>query len=163
QGDLARTYENIGDALRADGNPDKAIAAYRSSLAVSEAIAGATAKAVAGRALSTLHMKIGDVFMQQGKSEDALTEYRLMLAAMQRFNQPDSVQWQFNTAWAYAKVGSALQALGKLDEALESYRQDLAILERLFAGNQNSDDLRSELADSHYRLAHALEAKGELQ
>jgi tetratricopeptide (TPR) repeat protein len=55
------------------------------------------------------------------------------------------------------------QALGKLDDALASYRQDLAILQRLFASNPNDNDLRSELADSRYRVGKALEAENDWQ
>jgi tetratricopeptide (TPR) repeat protein len=88
-----------------------------------------------------------------------------MLAIVQKYGEPDpaNVRWQLDTATAYEKIGYALQALGKLDDALASYRQDLAILQRLFASNPNDNDLRSELADSRYRVGKALEAENDWQ
>jgi tetratricopeptide (TPR) repeat protein len=163
QSSLARAYEMIGNASWAGEKLKEAIAAYQSSLTISEANAGSRTGADTRRILSTMHRKIGDVLMQQGNDADALIEFQQMLAIAQKYPDPASQRWQLDTAAAYEKVGSALLALGKLDDALESYRQDLAIMRRLFDSNLNDGDLRSELADSFYRVGKALETKSDFQ
>ena len=127
---------DLGNALRAQGRLDEAIASYRNALAGEPDFADA-------------HMSLAATLHQQGKLAEAVASYRDALAL-----RPDLVTAHYN-------LGSALKALGQLDEAVASYRETIALKPDFVAAHYNlanalRDSGRPDDAIASYRKAVSL-------
>jgi tetratricopeptide (TPR) repeat protein len=152
QRDLAVSYDQLGDALTAQGRLKEAISAYRTSAALAERVAqlavhdpaaqGALGSDPATRPrhhrdLATIYIKAGDAAVAQGafKSalDDALESYQASLAIDRRLADADrsDTRWQYGLLIAQEKIGDVLRVQGELDQALASYRAGQAIAEAL--------------------------------
>ncbi len=127
---------DLGNALRAQGKLDEAVASYRQALTLKPDFAEALVELAA-----TLH--------QQGKPAEAVESYRSALAL-----QPDLVVAHYNLA-------NALNELGQLDEAVASYRKSAELQPNLVAAHYSAANVlrvmgRSEEAIASYRTAICL-------
>jgi tetratricopeptide (TPR) repeat protein/SAM-dependent methyltransferase len=93
---------DLGNAFRAQGKWDDAIACYRKALAIAPEHA------------DTYH-KLGDVLHRQGRLSEAVASYRNALSI-----QPDAANLHYN-------LGGVLRDQGKASEAIASYRKAISI------------------------------------
>jgi tetratricopeptide (TPR) repeat protein/2-polyprenyl-3-methyl-5-hydroxy-6-metoxy-1,4-benzoquinol methylase len=127
---------DLGNALRAQGKLDEAVASYRQALVLKPDFAEARFELAA-----TLH--------QRGELAEAIENYRNALS-----DRPDFVVAHYNLA-------SALKTLGKRDEAVASYRKAIALKSDFVAAHFNiantlRDLGRADEAVASYRKAIAL-------
>jgi tetratricopeptide (TPR) repeat protein len=93
---------NMGNALKAEGRIDEAVAHYERALVLKPDLADA-------------HNNLGIVFAAQDRIDDAIAHYKRAIAV-----KPDH-------ASAHSNLGFALLAQGKLDDASAHYEKALAI------------------------------------
>jgi len=98
--DYIDAHFNLGNALRASGRPDKAVACYRNALALDPNFTEA-------------HNCLGLSLLDLGKIDEALACYKKALQI-----EPDYFQ-------AHKNLGEAFQELGKFGEAIASYETAL--------------------------------------
>jgi serine/threonine-protein kinase len=90
-------HYNLGNALRAQGKLDDAVAEYRAAIRIKPNYAEA-------------HNNLGAALQAQGKLDDAIAEYHAAIRI-----KPDLAE-------AHVGLGNALQAQGKLDDAIVEHR-----------------------------------------
>jgi tetratricopeptide (TPR) repeat protein len=151
-------HYNLGTALKAQGDLEGAIAAYRRAIDLEPKFAAA-------------HTNLGTALMAQGDLEGAIAAYRRALAldpklAMAHYNLGNALYTKGDLAGAiaafrqataldptfapaHANLGTALKAQGDLEGAIAAYRRAL--------------DLNPKLAQAHYNLGVALATKGDLE
>jgi len=100
--DDAEAHNNLGAALQASGQLDRALVSYRQATLIKPDLVEA-------------HSNLGNVHKALGQSEHAVASYQQALAL-----KPDLVE-------VYQNLGDALKSLGQLDLAAASYRQALAL------------------------------------
>jgi tetratricopeptide (TPR) repeat protein/SAM-dependent methyltransferase len=127
---------DLGNALRAQGRLDEAIASYRDALAGEPDFADA-------------HVSLAATLHEQGKLAEAVASYRKALSL-----RPDLVAAHYN-------LGSALKALGQTDEAVASYRKTIVLKPDFVAAHYNlanalRDSGRPDEAIASYRKAVSL-------
>ncbi|MDO9237842.1 MAG: tetratricopeptide repeat protein [Aquabacterium sp.] len=148
---------NLGNALRAAGRFDEAVASYRCALDIKpddcaahynlglalrdvgrlgESVASYRHALTINPGFADGHYNLGISLKELGHLEDAVTSYRRALAI-----KPDFVG-------ALINLGIALKDLGRFDEAVESTRRVLAI--------------QPDLADAHSNLGNLLKDLGQL-
>ena len=130
----AEIYSDLGFAFEQLGKPQEALASYRTALELDPQCASAhlnlavtavragdlTAaeahyrSALPGRPTAETHNGLGYVLRRQGRSEEAIAEFRKAVDIDPHFTP------------AYNNLADALEQAGKLDEAAESYRRALA-------------------------------------
>ena len=96
-----KAYNNLGNALMAQGHWDEAVAAYRKAIALKPDYALA-------------HGNLGGVLGKMGRLDEAVVACRQ--AIVLEPGHPD----------AYVNLGTALVERGQIDEAIAAYRQALA-------------------------------------
>ena len=148
-------YNNLGQALMADGQTDAAMAHYRRALEIEPGFAGAhnnlgigllkqglTDAAIAEfRQAQELepgdietHNNLGMALRRQGRLDDAIAQYGIALSL-----KPDDLGANFN-------LGNALLQAGRVDEAIARYRRTL--------------EISPDFADGHNNLGNALRRSG---
>ena len=153
----AKTHNNLGNALRAQGRLEDAIAAYRKAQELKPAYAEAhnnlgialqeqggleDAIAAYGKALelkphyADAHNNLGNALKDQGRLEDAIAAYRKALEL-----KPDHAD-------AHNNLGIALQEQGRLEDAIAAYRKAL--------------ELKPDHAEAHNNLGNAFKDQGKL-
>ncbi len=100
--EFAEAHSNLGNALKALGRIDEAVASYRRALARKPDLADA-------------HSNLGNALKALGRIDEAVASYRRALAI-----KPDFAD-------AHSNLGSALRDLGRLEESVESCRRALEI------------------------------------
>jgi len=133
---VASHHHNMGEAYRATGKLEDAIASYRLALALKPDYAEA-------------HKNLGIALWEQGKLAEAIACFRQALNL-----KPDYAE-------AHNNLGIALWDQGKLAEAIACYCQALALMPNLVEahynlGNALSEQLLLEEAAACYRQALAL-------
>ncbi len=123
--DYALAHVNLGNVLRDQGRPSEALGHHTRAVELLPPGAPATYQA---------HYNLGVTYLALGRTEDAVSEFRLVLE-----DRPD-------LADVRTRLGLALGRLGRLDEAIEQFR---AVLEA-----QPLD------AETHFHLAIALRMTG---
>jgi len=154
-----------GDFAVARGDLDKALAEYRTSLAICERLAAADPSNTTWRRdLAVSHNRVGDVLQWQGDLTGALTEYRAALAISEwlAMDDPSSAICQRELSASHNKVGDMLQGQGDLGEALTHYRTGLVIMERLVADDPSNAGWQRDLSISHNKVGQVLQAQGDL-
>jgi protein O-mannosyl-transferase len=96
------------------------------------------------------HNNLGNIFFQNGQTDDALAQYRMALEIQPRY------------ALAHNNLGSALSQKGRLDEAVEHYNQALTIEPRYAQAHNNLGIAllqkgRVDEAMAHFQAALALQ------
>lgn len=141
--DVARSCTSIGKVYEAQGNLPDALKQYQRSLEIREhwhkRVLGALG--VQRRPRSDIAQScsdIGDVFMAQGKFQEALELYQ---RGIEIFNEEGDFSW--SAVSSYERVGCVYQAHGKLSEAFEQYKKTLEMEE--FADRESP--YRSKLCD----------------
>ena len=99
--DTDRHYD-LGNALRAQGKWDEAIACYRSAIAIEPDHVNA-------------HHDLGDALYHRGELREAAASYRNALLI-----KPDAADLHYN-------LGGALRDLGELGDAITCYRRAISI------------------------------------
>lgn len=150
-------HYNLGLALKAQGNLDKAAESYRMALSIRPDYAEA-------------HYNLGNVFLEQGRLDVAAACYRKAIACkpdyakahcnlgnvLQEQGDPDeavasyrhAISYQPDYAEAYFNLGIVLKDQGKIDAAIASYR--MAIMHE------------PGWADAYYNQGNALQLQGKL-
>jgi tetratricopeptide (TPR) repeat protein len=105
-------FSNLGNAYKALGQLDKAVAAYLQALQLKPDLFEA-------------YNNLGAVFQAQGNLEEALSAYHRALAL------------NTNHAQVHSNIGTALHEQGKLDEAIGWYRRALEVNPRDAATHNN--------------------------
>jgi tetratricopeptide (TPR) repeat protein len=135
--DDARAHINLGNALRAEGRLDEAIAHYVEALDMEPDNAGA-------------HLNLGNILQARGKLDEASAHYQKAL------------EIESDNANAHVNLGNILRARGNLDEAAAHYQKALAIKPDHAGAHVNLGNIlqaRGNLDDSmaHYRKALEIE------
>ncbi len=155
--DYAGTHNNLGNALKEQGELDEATACYRRALQLKPDYAEA-------------HYNLGNVLREQGKADEATACYRRALQL-----KPDY-------AAAHGNLGNTLQQQGKLDEAIACLQRALELNPNLAETHSNLGvafkeqgkldealacwhralELKPDFAEAHSNLGGALEELGKL-
>jgi Tfp pilus assembly protein PilF len=104
-------HSNLGNAFKAQGKLDEAVASYRRALDLNPD--------------AEAHNDLGIAFLAQGNLDEAVAWFRRALAV-----KPDYSE-------AYNNLGIAFQAQGKLNEAVDSYRRALELKPANEVGHSN--------------------------
>jgi tetratricopeptide (TPR) repeat protein len=107
---------------------------------------------------------LGDVFVLQGRVQEALSVYQHGLAiAKQVVNQePSNAELKRDLSLSASKVGSVLEAQGKLQKALDAYMQSLDIRRLLADQDKSNEGWQRDLSVSYERIGKVLVAQGKL-
>jgi tetratricopeptide (TPR) repeat protein len=157
-------FIEIADTLLTIGNATGAFEAAKHARQIVEALLPTEPDNV--RWLQTLansYERMGFALKAQGKSEEALKNYREYLATSQHIVALDGgdMRWQEGLAMAQSDIGQVLQAEGKLSEALKAYRESFAIMERLVASDHTNTRWQFDLSDSYDYLGTMLARQGK--
>jgi predicted O-linked N-acetylglucosamine transferase (SPINDLY family) len=156
--DYAEAHNNLGTALRASGNLEEAVTAYRRAVELKPTYFEA-------------HNNLGNALRDLGKLEEAIVACRMALTLQPKY------------AEAHANLGNALSDQGKLEEAVAAYQKalelkpnlaeaqsnlgnalrDLGRLEEAVAACHKAVELRPSYAEAHYNLGNALRIQGKLE
>jgi tetratricopeptide (TPR) repeat protein len=95
---------------------------------------------------------VGDVYMQQGKTKDALALYKKSLIIFERLNrlEPDNTLWKRDLGVTHMNLMGALYVQGQHSEAIAQLRQSIRIADDLVKSNPS--DMTSQ-QDLQYRTA----------
>ena len=160
---LASAYFNLGLLSGEIGDQREALAAYRESLALREALA-ATQPAVARyqSSLALSHHNIGVQLRATGKPADALAAFESSLAISRKLADahPTVAQLQSDLAASYYKIGIVLSETGKPSDALAAYESALAIQRRLADAHPAVAQYQNEQAMSHNTIGLLLSETG---
>lgn len=150
-------YNNLGNALRASGRLDEAIAAYGVAIQINHDFVAA-------------HANLGVVLKDKGRLDEAFASFR------------EAIRLGPETAEAHNGLGVALQSRGEIESAIASYRQalrfqpdlpeaignlgnalkEIGALDEAIAACRQAIRLRPDTGDLHSHLANVLKARGEL-
>jgi tetratricopeptide (TPR) repeat protein len=150
----AEAHSNLGNAYRACGRPEEAVASHRRAIAIKPGYAEA-------------HNNLGSALCDLGRIEEAVASYRRALAISGSFTM------------AHVNLADALRLSGHLEKAAESYAQALALkpgdaelhnrlgsvlcdlghLEEAAASCRRALAIRPGLAELHSNLAMVLSAQ----
>jgi hypothetical protein len=150
--------------LVAQGDGPGAAAAYRQSLALTEALAARDpANTEWQRDVSVSYERVGDALVAQGDGPGALAAYRQSLALTEALaaRDPANTEWQRHLSASYDRIGNVV-AQSDGPGALAAYRQSLAIREALAARDPANTEWQTDVALSCSRLG-TLEYGQQLQ
>ncbi len=154
---FADAHNNLGNALKEQGELAEAVASYRKAVSLKPDHAEA-------------HYNLGNALKEQGKLAGAVASYEKAISL-----KPDYAR-------AHNNLGDAFQAQGKLEEARASYDRALGIdpdlaevhnnLGTLFKDQgkpeaavescQKAISLKPDFADAHHNLGNAFKSLGRL-
>jgi hypothetical protein len=137
--------------LAAQGDGPGALAAYRKSLVIGEALAARdTANTEWQRDLSVSHDRIGNVLATQGDVRGALAAYRKSLVIGEALAAHDTAntEWQCDLSVSHDRIGNVLAAQGDGPGALAAYRKSLAIREALAARDTANTEWQKDVVVS---------------
>ncbi|MDX1996785.1 MAG: restriction endonuclease [Thermoanaerobaculia bacterium] len=149
-------FDRLGDVLRAQGDLVGALAAFRESLAISQALAAADpSNAGWQRDLSVSHERLGDVLLDQGDLVGALAAFRECLAIFQALAaaDPSNAGWQRDLSVSHERLGDVLLDQGDLVGALAAFRESLARRQALAAADPSNAGWQRDLSFSLTRMA----------
>jgi tetratricopeptide (TPR) repeat protein/ankyrin repeat protein len=141
---VARSYNNIGVALKAQEKYVEALESHRKALAIRIKVLGEGHTDVA-----ISYNNVGKTLDSQGKYVEALESHRKALAIWIKVLG----EGHPGVALSYSGVGTALDSQGKYAEGLESHRKALAIYIKVF-GEGHPD-----VATSYQNIGTALSAQ----
>ncbi|HEX8619557.1 MAG TPA: serine/threonine-protein kinase [Thermoanaerobaculia bacterium] len=133
QMELGAAYEKVGDVLGNPGNSnlgrtDEAVRSYERSLQLRLAASGADVDNTAeGRAVLQSHLKLAEVLLNGGKTEEAIVHAERALDLARRFGNAE------DRASAYARQGELAMRRGELAAAERSFNVAMAEARRAAA------------------------------
>ncbi|WNG37667.1 hypothetical protein F0U61_31255 [Archangium violaceum] len=170
--DLAQNEEGhlTGDALRARGELDGALNAYRAELDVAQRSArGDPLNPYKRRQILLKHFMMGRVYREKGDLDRARISYEsaLDVARTQSYmldsRTPTYEEFQRDQYLAYSSIGDILREKGDFDEALAAYQSGLDFAQRLAERKPNKITLQRDLFLSHYSIGYVLRSSGDLE
>ncbi|MCB2077063.1 MAG: toll/interleukin-1 receptor domain-containing protein [Novosphingobium sp.] len=126
---IAATLERIGDVAARTGDGAAALAAYRDSLARTQALAARDENNTDWQQdLGTAHNKLGDMLLAAGDGAGALEQYEAHLAIAGRLHESDPAwrPWRHALMIAGERMGNAAYTLGAGVRALTAFEAALA-------------------------------------
>lgn len=154
-------YGRIGDALLALGDGAAALASFRESLAVAEALVDRDPANTDWQSnLAVSYNRIGNVLLAQGDDAAALVAFRhsqTVVEALVRI-EPANADWQSNLSVGHSRIGEVLLAQGDSAEALTEFRLSLAIAEALTDHDPANTFWQRDLMFRYFRFAQVIEA-----
>lgn len=138
----------IGEVYSAMALVEPAELQLRKALAVCEADPNGDAEL-----LATIHRNLGDVFLQQGRSAEALESYTRNLETAEAAAGVESAGY----AEALNHVGLALKALGRADDACDAFVRSMDIRKRVLGPDHLS------ISQNLNNLAQIHRARGEFK
>jgi non-specific serine/threonine protein kinase/serine/threonine-protein kinase len=169
QRELAGAYVKVGDVQGRPFNPNLgdtagALASYKKSVAIYEALTGANASdATFQREMATAYLRLSEVLSATGATADALAYARKALDVQQRVASDTSgadtaisPAMRRELAASYSRVGDLLSATGDTSGALEQRRRALAIMETLANTAPDDVDNLRQLGVAYQKLGNQL-------
>jgi tetratricopeptide (TPR) repeat protein len=144
---LSLSLERIGDCLRARGNREGALAAYRDSNAISEQIlSGDPGNAKLQMRHSISLNKVGDCLKDAGDRIAALANYRATLAIREKLAGDDlsNFGWRRSLFVSHDQIGDCLMGSGDRASAFASYRNALVIINDLHKSEPHNAGLQRD-------------------
>lgn len=151
---LAVAHDKMGDVLLAQQKLDDALSHYRMVVKLRQEMATADTKATSP--LFAAQVKVGDVFLQQGKHDAATEAYHAAAttaeAAMAR-RDTGKIAWQVRLSSAHEKIGDAHAAsVAGQEAAAASYRKALAVAKGVLATEQNHKSAQRQVESVESKL-----------
>jgi len=159
---MALAQEKIGDILRDLDQPGPALDAYaeyqKSALALVAMEAPSAPNVTWRMDLAISYQRIGDILLEQGKSEQARDKFERFRKGAEEaaILDPAQGQWQRFLANSYIKLGDALMAQGQFKQALERLDEAFKIYQRLISKDRTRATWRRNLALVHQRRGATL-------
>jgi serine/threonine protein kinase/tetratricopeptide (TPR) repeat protein len=162
--DLARSYENLGNAYLHMNNLPAASVALDKLLPLREALAAAQPSTRAKRNLAKCHERLGDLAM---RSKDGATAKGYFQKALDTWEQlalsaPDNSKIQHQAAIVLGQLGDASALMGNYAAARESYVKACARLDKLADAYPSYANVRRNRAVAYGRLGRLTLWLGEL-
>lgn len=150
-------YFEIGDIYLRRGNLTLALENYQNGQNIANKIHNQ-------RDLSVSHIKIGDVMMHQGRSDDALNQYKICLSVRTDFAEKtpncSSVR---DLSVSCERVADVLFQQGKLDESLTYSEANITTRIKLVELEPTISSLKFDLSVSYSKIAHVSKELGYLK
>lgn len=162
QGQLAESYDRVGDVRAANGELTSALKFYRDSFAIRERLAKIEPdNTIFQRDISNSHDRIGTIWEARGNFPTALDSYQAAVRIKKQLvgSNPDNAVWQHGLARSFGKIGDIKEVLGDYPVALAATRNGLEILKPLVAVNQDNIAWQQDLAAAYNRVGLVLEAQ----
>ena len=114
-------------------------------------------------ARATAQKTLADVLLAEGKTDQALQQYRAALAINDALviADPTSVDRQHDLSAIHQRIGNVLFAQGDTARALAEYQAALAIADALASADPTNADRRSDLAMCYQRIGLVLFNQGD--
>jgi tetratricopeptide (TPR) repeat protein len=151
-----RLFDNLADVYLRVGDLAASLDAARTSVTAAEQLPEANGERESRVAYA--HTRVGDVLLAQGNLNDAATEYRFELTAMQHLltDHPDSTEYLGNLSISYDRIGDVDRNQGNLDAALGEYRAGSDIRTKLLAKSPDNHRWQLNLSISHRKVGDVL-------
>jgi serine/threonine-protein kinase len=156
--ELAGTYHNLGNVMRAAKRLAPAEIVYRKGLRLREELAAAYPQDPDyQRDVSASQHNVGTVLADQGKQAEAEAAFRESLRLRQRLADafPGQADDRAALAGTWNNLAVLLAKTNRPREAEEARAQALALRERLAADFPDDPDHRHSLAASYHNVGHA--------
>jgi eukaryotic-like serine/threonine-protein kinase len=161
KGELATSFERMGDTLRMVGKSDSALDDYRQALTIRESLLEKNpTDTTLGQDMAGNYQRLGELMAQHGDPSGALQVERKGLTILEQVVQstPGNPSIQRTLGISYIKVGDALNSTGDHMGALDNYRKSTPIYEALAKGSPDNSRYRRELAISYDKVGNGLSA-----
>ncbi len=158
QRELAAAYEKVGDVQGNPfganlGNQDGALASYKKSLVIREALSSKDSKDPQTRSsLSRSYEKLGDILWAKGQSADSQSSYRKALAIAKELSQDGKLSDPGTFARLYNRIGETQEQAGDLHGGLESHENGLKASEDLVASEPSNAVYQSAAATAYTKI-----------
>lgn len=162
----AAAFNEMGDLILRFGEPsetdspvESALQFYQRSLEIFERIAESDPENFgAQRDLSVPHEKMGNVFLQTGRTKEALEQFKNCLSIRQKLatSQPQDPRAQSDLSYAHNKIGDIHFQVGELDSAIEEFQISLAISKKLVENSPEYSRAFLNLSVAHDKLGTVL-------
>jgi tetratricopeptide (TPR) repeat protein len=151
-----RVFDNLADVYLRFGDLVDSLDAARTSVTVAADLPEANGERESR--LAYAHTRVGDALLAQGHLDDAATEYRFELTAMQHLlaEQPDSTEYLSNLSISYDRIGDVDRDQGNLDAALGEYRASSDFRTKLLAKFPDNRRWQLNLSISHRKVGDVL-------
>lgn len=169
QRELAAAYEKVGDVqggFRSSnlGDVPAAIASYRKSLAIREAVVAADpGNKAAQRELITAHGKLSDALTGAGDSAGSLEQLSRLLPIAERLSaaDPKNLADRSNLALAYLDYGWKRSDSANWRSGVEDCRKAASVLESLAGAHPDDKRIHRVLALAYERIGDLLSTYGK--
>jgi tetratricopeptide (TPR) repeat protein len=151
-----RLFDNLADVYLRFGDLAASLDAARTSVTAAGQLPEENGERESN--LAYAHTRVGDALAAQGNLDDATTEYRLELTAMQHLlaDHPDSTEYLSNLSICYDRLGDVDRNQGNLDAALGEYRASADLRTKLLAKVPDNQRWQLNLSISHRKVGDVL-------